>query len=131
MSAGLKLARGLWERRNGRGSGAVAVFRERGVADLKQASERPFSWVCPKCRPKDVRPVTVLYRAERLHDGKLLTVDVPDLRVPRCDDCGEIAFNYAAAEQILKALNARSQVGSPVGKQGTASREQNVNAAAS
>ena len=74
---------------------------------------RPFPWFCPKCRQKEVRPASVPYRAERLHQGCVVTVDIPDLIVPRCENCGELVFNYTTEEQILKAIQARIVPSSP------------------
>jgi len=68
---------------------------------------RPFPWVCPKCRQKQVRLATIPYRAERLSNGKLIAVDIPELSVPQCDHCGELVFNYPAEEQILRAVTAK------------------------
>jgi len=78
-----------------------------------QQAGRPFPWFCPKCRRKEVRPATVPYRAERLHQGRVVTVDIPDLVVPRCEHCGELVFNYPAEEQILTAVQARGGPASP------------------
>jgi predicted nucleic-acid-binding Zn-ribbon protein len=80
----------------------------------QQSGGRPFPWHCPRCRKKEVRPATIPYCAERLSDGKVITVNVPDLIVPKCDHCGELVFNYTAEEQILKTLEGQRQ-GSAVG----------------
>jgi hypothetical protein len=69
---------------------------------------RPFPWVCPKCRKKEVRLATIPYHAERLYDGRLVVVDIPGLQVPQCSDCGELVFNYLADEQILAAVKAHA-----------------------
>jgi hypothetical protein len=72
------------------------------------AAGRPFPWVCPKCRKKEVRLATICYRMERLHEGRLVAVEIPDLRVPKCANCGELVFNYTADEQILAAVKAQA-----------------------
>ncbi len=69
---------------------------------------RPFPWVCPHCRKKDVRPTTITYRTERLYDGRLIVVNIPNLEVPKCASCGELVFNYAADEQIIAAVKAQA-----------------------
>ena len=51
----------------------------------------------------------VPYHTERLHEGRLISVDIPDLRVPQCGNCGELVFNYSADEQILAAVNAQAK----------------------
>jgi hypothetical protein len=82
---------------------------------LEQPVSRAFPWFCPKCRRQQVRPVTIPYHAERLHDGRVVSVDVPALVVPRCANCGELVFNYYAEEQILKALEAQVSSADPGG----------------
>jgi len=79
-----------------------------------QPAGRPFPWVCPKCRQRKVAPATIPYHAERLHEGRLVAVDIPQLVVPRCENCGELVFNYAAEEQILKAVRAQISACHPV-----------------
>jgi hypothetical protein len=74
-----------------------------------QGSGRPFPWICPKCRKKEVRPAKIPYRAERLHEGHLIAEDIPQLEVPKGANCGELVFNYTAEEQILQAVQAQIQ----------------------
>jgi hypothetical protein len=71
---------------------------------------RPFPWVCPKCHKKEVQPALIPYHAERLHEGRIIAVDIPRLEVPRCGNCGELVFNYAADEQIPDAVKAQASV---------------------
>jgi hypothetical protein len=81
-----------------------------------QNSIRPFPWFCPKCRRKEVRRVTIPYQCERHHDGKLVTVIVPTLSVPRCGHCGELVFDYDAEEQIRQVYeNQQKDLGDPSG----------------
>jgi hypothetical protein len=74
----------------------------------QQPTGRPFPWVCPKCRKKEVRLATIPYHAERLHEGRLVSVDIPLLEVPQCRQCGELVFNYTADNQILAAVRAQA-----------------------
>jgi predicted nucleic-acid-binding Zn-ribbon protein len=74
----------------------------------QHATGRSFPWICPKCRKKEVRPATVAYQTERLYKGALVAVAIPNLTVPKCDNCGELVFNYAADEQILAATKAQA-----------------------
>ena len=74
----------------------------------QQPQGRPYPWVCPRCRKKEVRPATISYQTERLHDGRLIAVDLPNLDIPKCANCGELVFNYAADEQILAAVKAQA-----------------------
>ncbi len=70
---------------------------------------RPFPWRCAKCRQKEVYPTVIAYRGEVPYEGRLHTVLVPQLRVPRCANCGELAFGNEASDQISDAL--RRQLG--------------------
>ena len=89
----------------------------------KSASQdRAFPWPCPECGKKEVRPATVRHTAQIRHDGRLYTVEVPRLRVPRCRACGELVFENAADEQIAAAL--REQLGLLSSEQIRANREQ-------
>jgi len=55
-----------------------------------------------------VRLATIPYHAERLCDGQIIAVDIPELEVPSCANCGELVFNYTAEEQILRAVQAQT-----------------------
>jgi hypothetical protein len=87
-------------------------MREPTVNGLAQPTGRPFPWFCPKCRKQEVRVSTIPYRAERLHGGHLVAVDIPQLEVPKCANCGELVFNYTAEEQILHAVQVQVQASS-------------------
>ena len=82
---------------------------EQVLSDEKKAAEKPFPWRCPKCRQLTVNRVTMPYRCQRTHIGRVVTVEVPNLAVPRCSNCGEVVFDYAADEQIRDAF--RTQFG--------------------
>src|SRR5262249_48769368 len=70
---------------------------------------RPFPWFCPRCRRKEVRRTTIPYQCERAKAGRPVTVVLTDLAVPRCDNCGELVFDYEAEEQINRALEAQAK----------------------
>jgi putative zinc finger/helix-turn-helix YgiT family protein len=70
---------------------------------------RAFPWRCPECGKKEVRSATVRHASEVRYDGRVYTVEVPRLRVPRCRACGELVFDNSADEQIAAAL--REQLG--------------------
>lgn len=80
---------------------------EQVLSNDKQPAEKPFPWRCPKCRQTAVNRVTMPYRCQRTHNGRAVTVEVPDLAVPRCSNCGEVVFDYAADEQIRTAFLAQ------------------------
>ena len=73
-------------------------------APAKPSQGRPFPWRCPECGKKEVRPITMRYCTEIKHDGRLHTVELSALRVPRCQSCGELVFDNDADEQIYNAL---------------------------
>lgn len=71
-------------------------------------TEKPFPWRCPKCRQLTVTRVTMPYRCQRTHNGRIVTVEIPNFVVPRCSNCGEVVFDYTADEQIRAALRTQS-----------------------
>ncbi|MBN2445490.1 MAG: helix-turn-helix domain-containing protein [Phycisphaerae bacterium] len=56
-----------------------------------------------------MRPAVVSYKAQVRHDGRVHEVEVAELSVPRCEDCGELVFGNDTDEQISRAL--RHQLG--------------------
>src|SRR5712692_7276493 len=68
---------------------------------------RPFPWFCPKCRHKEVRRTTITYQCQRLYKGRPITVALAALAVPKCGHCGELVFDYEAAEQVNEAYQAQ------------------------
>lgn len=87
-----------------------------------KSTGKPFPWRCPECGEREVRPATVRHTSQIKHDGRMYTVAVPRLRVPRCGACGEMVFDNDADEQIARAL--RSQLGLLSAEQIRTSREQ-------
>jgi hypothetical protein len=83
---------------------------EQVLSDEKKPAQKPFPWRCPRCRQLTVNRVTMPYRCQRTHNGQVVTVEVPNLVVPRCSNCGEVVFDYGADEQIRAAF--RTQLGS-------------------
>ena len=82
---------------------------EHVLSPEKQPAEKPFPWRCPKCCQPTVTRVTMPYRCQCTHNGRVVTVEAPNLAVPRCSNCGEVVFDYAADEQIRAAF--RTQFG--------------------
>jgi hypothetical protein len=78
------------------------------VTESAQPPVRPFPWFCPRCRQKQVRRVTIPYECARVYNGQPITIVVEQLSVPRCDNCGELVFDYLAEEQINDAFRAQS-----------------------
>ncbi len=79
------------------------------MADATQQKDRPFPWRCPECGKKDVWRRAVRHVSEIRHDGRVYTVEVPRLHVPRCRSCGELVFDNVADAEIAAAL--REQLG--------------------
>ncbi|HMC65351.1 MAG TPA: hypothetical protein VKI65_10475 [Gemmataceae bacterium] len=80
------------------------VVRENG----EKRAGRPFPWWCPNCRKKAVYRATMPYRLSILHDGQHHEVEVPELGVPRCAECGELVFDNQADDDINRVF--RSQI---------------------
>jgi len=91
------------------------------TTETPHSQGKPFPWRCPECGKKTVQPVTVQHTSQIKHDGRLYTVEIPRLRIPRCSTCGELVFDNDADEQIAQAL--REQLGLLSGDQIRKSRE--------
>ena len=70
-----------------------------------QNKGKPFPWKCPECGKKEVQPTVIFHTSVIRHKGRLITVVAPQLRVPRCQACGELVFDNDADEQIEKAFH--------------------------
>lgn len=70
----------------------------------KQLREKLFPWPCPKCRQPTVTRVMMPYGCRRKCGGRIVMVEIPNLAVPRCSECGEVVFDYTADEQIRAAF---------------------------
>ena len=79
------------------------------TAEMLHCQGKPFPRRCPECGKKEVWPATVQHTSQIKHEGRLRTVEVPELHVPRCRACGELLFDNDADEQIARAL--REQLG--------------------
>ena len=91
------------------------------TAELSHSQGKPFPWRCPECGKKEVRPATVQHTSQIKHDGRLYTVEVPNLHIPKCGACGELVFDNNADKQIARAL--REQLGLLSGDQIWKNRE--------
>lgn len=74
---------------------------------LVPAGTRPFPWFCPRCRRKEVWRSFAPYECERTYRGQVVTIQIPDLIVSKCANCGELVFDYFSEEQINKAFLAK------------------------
>jgi putative zinc finger/helix-turn-helix YgiT family protein len=95
---------------------------ERPTTETPHSQGKPFPWRCPECGKKEVRPATVQHTSQIKHDGRLYTVEIPRLCVPKCGVCGELVFDNEADEQIAQAL--REQLGLLSGGQIRTNREE-------
>lgn len=71
--------------------------------------EKPFPWKCGNCRQKAVVRVTTPYSIPVRYDGLLYEVNVPNLTVPKCGNCGSLMIDSAALKQMDDAQ--REQLG--------------------
>lgn len=71
--------------------------------------DRPFPWLCGECRAKEVFPLVTDYTSTAKHDETTYTVNIPDLEIPTCRQCGEQVFTANIDDRIVAAL--RAQVG--------------------
>ena len=66
--------------------------------------EREFSKKCSTCRQRAVVLSAVDYSTPVEHDGRLYTVALPNLLVPRCGNCGTMVLDEEANRQISAAF---------------------------
>jgi len=74
-----------------------------------QTPARQFPWFCPHCRRKEVRRAAIPYQCQRVYNGQPITIVLAKLAVPRCDNCGELVFDYEADEQLRQAYKDQTQ----------------------
>jgi hypothetical protein len=72
---------------------------------------KPFPWRCPRCMEKSVHLATICYMAKRAEAGQLHAVEIPALRIPQCQKCGEQLFTISVDEQIQAAFLAQQTIG--------------------
>jgi hypothetical protein len=65
---------------------------------------QPFPWTCPRCLQDRVFPTVIPYRAQGRRNGQLVEVDIPALKIPKCENCGELLFTESVDQQIRSAL---------------------------
>jgi putative zinc finger/helix-turn-helix YgiT family protein len=74
---------------------------------------KPFPWKCGHCRERAVNPTVIPYATEAEYDGRIYTVTVPGLKVPRCERCGELVLDSTANRQISYALRQQLRLLTP------------------
>ncbi len=80
---------------------------------VQQVARRPFPWHCSGCGKKEVYGAVTSHTCEVNHDGRLHTVEVPELQVGKCRACGEVCFDDFTDDQISAALRAKLRLLSP------------------
>lgn len=79
----------------------------------REPRDRPFPWRCPECGKREVRPAIMHHTSQVKHDGRLYSVEIPQLRVPQCKACGEVVFDNGSDSQISDALREQLALLSP------------------
>src|SRR5205085_1019274 len=67
-------------------------------------NDRAFSRKCGKCRQRAVELASVPYAVQFDYEGQKVTVSIPLLTLPRCNNCGTIALDEEANRQISAAF---------------------------
>lgn len=68
---------------------------------------------CRTCRQGKLLEANQEYSADLQHDGKAYTITIPNLKVRRCDQCGELMLDDHAREQVTNALRNAAGLLSP------------------
>jgi DNA-binding transcriptional regulator YiaG len=76
---------------------------------MKQLAPKPYPHRCAECFEIAVFPTTIDYIAKVKHDGKLHEFHISELKIEKCEKCGEQFFNFVTDDQISAGL--RSHVG--------------------
>ncbi len=76
-------------------------------------TSRQFPYPCAECGKPEVGQAVIPYDAEVKHDGRLYRFHIRELRVNRCNACGEVYFDAATDAQISQGLREHLQLLSP------------------
>ena len=74
---------------------------------------KPFPWKCSQCRQRTVVQAVVPYATNVEHDGRAYLVEIPDLAVARCENCGEIVLDDAANRRISEQFRLQAGLLAP------------------
>jgi putative zinc finger/helix-turn-helix YgiT family protein len=77
------------------------------------ASTRTFSLKCIKCRQKAVELAPIAYHIEICHDGRKYDIDIPELVVPKCKNCGNFSLDDEANRIIDNAFRDQANLLTP------------------
>src|SRR4051812_41906674 len=71
---------------------------------MPSQNSKPYPWTCAACGKRAVKEAVVPYPVEGQHYSKQYLFTIPDLRVAKCESCGEIALTQSANAQISSAI---------------------------
>lgn len=74
------------------------------MARVNRTEDRPFPWRCGNCDQKEIYRIATPYKSIIKYDGRECQVDIPNLGLPTCSNCGEVVFDNHAGQQIDRAL---------------------------
>lgn len=80
---------------------------------IRKRQDRPFPWRCATCLKEAVYPATIPYTAKLKHDGKLHSIDIPELTIPKCRECGALVFSNSVDDQLVSALRSHLELLTP------------------
>ena len=69
--------------------------------------------MCPTCCKKTVQPATITHVAEIKYESRTYSVKIPDLKVGKCPDCGEVYFDLDTDAQIDAAFRGEARLLTP------------------
>ncbi len=72
-------------------------------------TQKPYPWKCGNCGRRSVKPAMIPYSVDMEHDGRTYSVNIAELKAPRCEECGEVVLDDHANRQISDAF--RQQIG--------------------
>lgn len=79
----------------------------------QRAEDRPFPWRCGSCGQRQVYRTITPYKSTITYDGQLHDVELRDLALPTCANCGDIVFDNEAAHQIDQAFRQKLRLLQP------------------
>ena len=83
------------------------------MTERRENSTRPFPHACAHCGKGEIWPAVIPYDAEVKHDGRLYKFHIRELRVNRCNACGEVYFDAVTDAQITQGLREQLPLLSP------------------
>ncbi len=83
------------------------MMPDTSTSKARKKRDRPFPWPCGNCLQHEVYLETMPYAIDVKHDGQSYHLEIPELRIPKCKACGELAFSNSVDDQILQALRVR------------------------